>query len=296
MYPFEPVFRAAEVMNPMLDCDDLDIVINRNSLRKLFNFLSGSLTDSFCVGLAMVHNTLFVERCERSARELIRGSRQSGWGHSFEKTSTRVVKEGDRSTQHHRILRYDLGHLSCLVRFEVDACYEEDPGDKEKMAAINTQDDLVLKLGKLSFGSTSNSDQNSSTHVHMAQRQFMPMPQSTAAEMKTSRQNVTKFLPQMWFGRTPWLIRGNHVEGTFDRVDILNIESKFQEWEIRNQAKLRSMVTLLSQLREAVKVNGSKRCIAIYGKGGQFEVFESTTQNNPLPDDLIRKFWGRAES
>ncbi|KAI0903395.1 hypothetical protein F4823DRAFT_283386 [Ustulina deusta] len=298
-YPFEPVFRAAEVMSPVINFDDIDIIINRNSLRKFLDFCAGIVQVSFCVNLSIVHNTLFVERCEKSARHLIRGAGGTGWGHNFEKAFTKISKPEDRSTQHHRVLKYAMGGLNCLVRFEVDACYE-DPGERGELVGDGVQNDLALELGNLSIGSTSGNNEIGPTQTSDTRKGLRIMPQSTAAEIKTSasRKTLGSCLPQLWFGRTPWLIVGHHVKGTFDRVHIANAEHQFAAWESRHQIKLRKMVTLLSQLREAVKMSGSKRCIAICEKGTnprELAVFESTFLRDALPSDLIRKFWSKRD-
>src|SRR4051794_20911785 len=70
-YPFEVAFRATELMRPGFRFDDVDVVVNRNSLRKLLDFCHGRAKDSFRIDLYMVHNTLIIERREKSVKELI---------------------------------------------------------------------------------------------------------------------------------------------------------------------------------------------------------------------------------
>ncbi|KAI3316823.1 hypothetical protein HD806DRAFT_527538 [Xylariaceae sp. AK1471] len=291
-YSFESLFRAAEVTSPGIDFGDVDIVINRNSLRKFLDFCAGSVRQSFRVNLSVIHNTLFIERCERNARDLIRGAGGSGWGHNFEKTFTKLPEGVARSTQHHRVLKYALGELNCVIRFEVDACYkdlcEEDNQEQEKSASSDVQNELVLDIGNLSIGSNSRSSETVSGQISSVEKRLKLMPQSTAAEIKTisSHKTLGSFLPQLW---------GHHIEGTFDKVTITNAGLEFTAWENKHQTELRRMVSLLSQLREAVKKSGSKRCMAICEKRTKprnLMLFESTQQKGTLPDDLIGKFWG----
>ncbi|KAL0929522.1 uncharacterized protein CTRU02_215421 [Colletotrichum truncatum] len=124
-YPFAPLLRATASMNPSFRFENIDILVNRNSLRKLLDFSAGRLQDSFRINLHLVYQTLVIERCERNARELISGSKNSGWGRNFERTFTTYPTGLEDSTSHHRALRYQLGDLACVVRFEVDACYEQ---------------------------------------------------------------------------------------------------------------------------------------------------------------------------
>ncbi|KAK0369742.1 hypothetical protein CLIM01_12900 [Colletotrichum limetticola] len=103
-FPFTPLFRATASMNPSFRFDDIDILVNRNSLRKLLDFSAGRSQDSFCVILHLVHRTLVIERCERTARELISGSKNSGWGRNFERIFTKYPLGLEDSTAYHRAL------------------------------------------------------------------------------------------------------------------------------------------------------------------------------------------------
>lgn len=288
-YPFEPMFQAAAVMNPQFTFDDVDIVVNRNSLRKLLDFSCGHSLDSFRLSLLMVNNTLFIERNERSARELLTGSNQRGWGHNFEKTFTKFPVGEDESSGHHRVLCYPLGHMRCAVRFEVDACYEANVKEDTHVES------LLLRLGGLSISSSTNDKlQSSKPASHLGTS--VVMPQSTAAELKTTQKSKTlsSCLPQLWFGRTPWLIIGKHTKGTFESVKITDAAASFEQWETRQQAALQKMVTILDRLRGAVRRNGGRNCIAIYEKSSDskvIKIFGSMENRRPLPDDCIARFW-----
>ncbi|PHH87038.1 hypothetical protein CDD83_9397 [Cordyceps sp. RAO-2017] len=289
-FPFEPLFRATAAMKPGFRFDDVDIVVNRNSLRKLLDFCSGRVKQTFRINLAIVHNSLFLERCERSARELIRGSQNSGWGHAFEQAFTKFPLSVDESTGHHRVLHYALGNLRCVVRFEVDACYNQTNG---KIADEQAGEQfLASAIGKLSLAGPSEG--------RMAEGQQFNcpslMPHSTAAEMKTATKpkSIGHFMPQLWFGRTPWLIVGCHKNGTFNEVRITHAAAQFQGWEDKHQAELRKLVTVLAKLRAAVRKNGNRRCIAICERGQGppvISVFPSKVTARPLPDEVIRMFW-----
>ncbi len=112
-------------MNPSFKFEDVDVVTDRNNLKKLFNFASGRARDSFRIDLEMVQNTLFMTRRDRNTRSFIHMSKHPGFGHNFERAFTTSEPGLEDSTGHHRVLRYALGHLNCVVRFEVDACCKE---------------------------------------------------------------------------------------------------------------------------------------------------------------------------
>jgi hypothetical protein len=85
--------------------------------------------DSFRIDLHSVYNTLIMQRCERSAKEIIHGSARSGHGHNFERVFTKPAVGLEDSTSHHRILRYDIRGLDIAVRSEVDASYSKAEDD-----------------------------------------------------------------------------------------------------------------------------------------------------------------------
>ncbi|KAK2594615.1 hypothetical protein QQS21_007652 [Conoideocrella luteorostrata] len=285
-HPFEPVFRASAVLNPNFRFHNVDVVVNRNSLRKLLDFCGGHVKDSFKVNLLIVENTLFIERCEKNARQLIRGSSRSGWGHNFERAFTRChpAAGADDSSGHHRVLCYPIGDLRCAVRFEVDACYDVNAAEE----AHHTEP-LLLEFGALSLEGGSGSATG---------KMSLPttMPQSTAAELKSTQKPkpVGMYLPQLWFGRTPWLIVGTHTKGVFHSVKVTDAAASFQQWETKHQHALQKMATLLHELREAVRKNKGRSCAAICEKAtgpAVIKVFETIERNRALPEDLIAQFW-----
>ena len=64
LVPFEPLFRATPSMNPEFHFDDVDVVVNRNSLRKLLDF---------CVGRSDTQNNPAREPTDKASPEYRRG-------------------------------------------------------------------------------------------------------------------------------------------------------------------------------------------------------------------------------
>lgn len=286
-------------MNPDFRFDDVDIVVNRNSLRKLLDLCGGRVTESFRVNLLQVQSSLFIERCEKSARKLVRGSQNSGWGRNFERAFTDFPLGLEDSTGHHRVLRYPLGNLNCVVRFEVDACYEtrgEDRAEEPTHQTVHRADaeSVTLMLDELSIGGSA---QNAAARDQTTRTtgQARTPSQSTAAEIKTSVKPKPPgaYLPQLWFGRTPWLIIGYHTDGVFTEVKVTDAGARFIDWENKHQTKLLKLVSLLTELRKVVRKHGGGNCIAICEKGSPpaIKIFTSGVSQRALPDDLISKFW-----
>ncbi|KAJ0158215.1 hypothetical protein CTA2_12064 [Colletotrichum tanaceti] len=291
-HPFEPMFRAAAAMGRDVSFDDVDVVTNRNSLRKLLDFCSPRSQESFRLHLHLVRDTLIIERCEKHTREFVAGSTR-GWGRNFEKASTAFPPNLTESHGHHRTLRYALGALECAVQFEVDASF--DP-DYDEPAASKEPDVLGLAMEKLSIQAPKPATDNGARdlQVETAYRGARVMSQSTAAEIKSAAKTrpLGWRMPQLWFGRTPWLIVGQHADGTFHDVKVTDAAAHFAEWEATHQTALRKLAAVLGELRAAVRGNGGRRCAAVFEKGsGAIRVFDLTSDGQAVPRDLREKLW-----
>ncbi|KAJ4327201.1 hypothetical protein N0V84_002331 [Fusarium piperis] len=301
-YPFEVVFQAMNVMNPTFKFNDVDVLTNRNSLRHLLDFCRGKCRNSFRIDLYLVRDTLIIERRERSTKEMIRGYGNSGFGHSFEEAVTRPPPGMTDIAGHHRVLRYDLGGLSCAVRFEVDAVHGmSEVGDSSQHPDATpggSVDQLVQSLGDVTVGKSKQKPSHPDPRsVQVINRGTAP-PQSQAAEIKSTRRNgkpLSMMLPQLWFGRTPYLVRGYHDNGHFTEIRSENVDDNLKSWEAKdqNQTALRGVAWLLGQLREAVRSSETKSCIAVClsDKPLKLQVFSTTQRKLPLPEQVIEKFW-----
>ncbi|KAI8723178.1 C2H2-type domain-containing protein [Fusarium sp. LHS14.1] len=301
-YPFEVVFQAMNVMNPAVKFSDVDVLTNRNSLRHLLDFCRGKCIDSFRIDLYLIQNTLVIERRERSTKEMIRGSGNSGFGHSFEEAVTEPPPGMADIAGHHRVLRYDLGGLTCAVRFEVDAVHvipEAEGGSQSPEAPPGSSvDQLAQSLENVAVGSSRKTPSSPGARsVQVITRGTAP-PQTQAAEIKSIRRNgkpLSTMLPQLWFGRTPYLVRGYHDDGNFTMIRNENVEENLKDWEVKdqNQMALRGVVSLLGQLREVVGNSETKSCIAVClsEKPLKLRVFSTAQKKLPLPEKVIERFW-----
>ncbi|KAF7552401.1 hypothetical protein G7Z17_g4355 [Cylindrodendrum hubeiense] len=301
-YPFEVVFRAMEVMNPNYKFDDVDVLINRNTLRKLFKLCCGQRQGPFKINLFGIANTMIVERCEATMEELIRGSGNSGWGFNFESAVTQPgLGMGDISG-HHRVLRYDFGGLSCAVRFEVDACYGDPSmgvlGEQPESSTDHAKEisDLSASLKGLQVQSPPvDPEVNDAATIRVISR-GSAIPHTEAAEIKSMKRLKPPgpMMAQLWFGRTQNLIRGVHSNGAFNNIHVNKMEENLQHWETEphNQATLRKVATILSHLRDIVKDSKERACVAV-ASGTELEVFDATQRKTALPQDICEKFWSK---
>lgn len=297
-YPFEVVFRAVELMNPTFRFNSVDVLLNRNGLRRLHDFCLGRVQDSFRVNLYLVNSTLIVEMCF-----VLRGSAQTGFGHNFERAVTRLPPDLLDSSAHHRVLSYKLGGLECAVHSEVDASYDGTdtagaPGADEPIEKSGGEGVQSLEAS-LSLMTLDGSARAKAKHVSVsAISRGSGTPQASVAELKSicRKRSGLKKLPQLWFGRTRYLIKGYHKQGLFNRLQVDDCREALVDWENdeANQVALQKMALLLSRLRDIVSMTHGKACVAIYEKGVEkcaLRVFASRSERGPLPYSIIDKFW-----
>ena len=280
-------------MAPDVQLDNVDLIVNRNSLRKLLNFAAGKRQEPFRMTIHMVKNTLFISRNERNARLMIRGVYDSGYGHNFERAFTKPAHDLDHSSSHHRVVQYRLGHLKCVVQFEVDAYYE---GDIESSTVVNTGElveDLAASMTQLTIDKPRpDSLEKGATNVHQKGR-FISS--SSLAEVKIRKAaSISEAIPQLWFGRTPYLLTGRHVQGVVHSVRCSHVEPKFRNWEAANQGKLRKLVNLLAELaRIASEMRGGTAILVCQSRGAPLQVFEVKKETTVLPASIIAKHWSQ---
>ncbi|CAM1511856.1 Fc.00g093690.m01.CDS01 [Cosmosporella sp. VM-42] len=298
-YPFEVVFRATEVMNPTFKFDHTDVLINRNSLRKLLDFCLEKGQESFRVDLYTVSNTLIVERRESSTRRMIRGSGNTGRGHNFEQAFAQPPPDMNNIAGHHRVLQYKLGGLICAARFEVDATYDTPETGQSASdwahppGALRTLVEGIEALQVQSSGAQTTTCQQS--NIQVIPRGIVT-PHTKTAELKSSGgKHIRPSTPQLWFGRTPFLIRGYHTDGVFHNIDVVKAEDRFKAWETetRLQDGLRKLSKLLSELRDVVKDSKGRACMVIHNSRDRscLKIFAVNSGRKPLPKDVIDKFW-----
>ncbi|KAI8170022.1 hypothetical protein K4K50_010601 [Colletotrichum sp. SAR 10_71] len=278
--PFEPMFRAiaAGASPPMFD--SVDVVVNRNSLRQLFQFVKGA-KDSFKIQLNVVEDTLFITRREKNNQYRVGLNSNPrdlySFGHSFEDEFTNYASDTKGSLSHHRAIRYQFGNLELVVRHEVDAAQP----DTSTIATVSEKPAVIKSLGVNEAG-TSGSDgtrksqpaRNPKLHEYASTKQIIETKVQQGGvgnrpvdlvELKARRKmKLPEVLDQIWFGRTPHLINGIHKEGKISQLKHTHCEPLFKEWEEGQKENLAKLAQLIEILRQKVRVTEGQHLIAIF--------------------------------
>lgn len=222
--PWRPMFRALDIMRPGYKLDDVDVIINRSTLQNILYFVDGRSNRDFRLDVAKLGNTLLVTPVLRSAHD-----RNQNFGRVFEQNFTQGCTNAQNSGTHHRVIRYKIGPLNCVVLFECDAQIEPDalkdtvrPGwlwvpPRDDSGGQELHDSIVEELApkfakeraqfsKINPASIWKATGEGYLGVNCHVRPFNVIhngkgtPSSHIAELATGQDSKTM---QMWMGRTP---------------------------------------------------------------------------------------------
>ncbi|KKY27167.1 putative geranylgeranyl pyrophosphate synthetase [Diplodia seriata] len=322
--PFTPLFSSLRTTNPSFSFSDVDLLANRNSLRKLLDFVDGRVGQTFRIDATLVRNTLVLQRRERSVCAFLpptNGAQHVSFGHGFEAAMTTPSPGLEESTSHHRTIAYNLGELKCVVQFEVDAWYEEESPDEVADSTTaepaelcgETVDELPAGIedavaglslrhgarrGSVSAPKASASGgrqgrekkrASGTLEILKGDVDYQP-PGRQLAEIKVRSKKpylVSKAIPQMWFGRTPYLISGVHDEGVFSDIKVERVGDKFSEWEDRNQGALKKLVGLIAHMRELLMDQRREVAGRSGGESGERRAWAFTYDHKVKPARLV---------
>jgi len=253
-YPMLPLFAATDAIHDKeapVDWPAVDVITNRNGLRKLLRWLNPSRHQKmrdFRIDVELVGSkTIVLSRWDDGPRELPSGR---NFGFAFEAAMCRAAP-GCPISDHHRVITYvrfhlhadgkferaydswgeqDMLDMKMVVHFEVDACLPtEDPGTElaTETGPTPAGDSLADALGGITLSSAA-SPSSSPTTIHVL-RAGTHIPQDALLELATRKASSVKYLdwnelyPQLALAQVPTLPLGVHERS---RVTELH------EWQI----------------------------------------------------------------
>ncbi|PGH14716.1 hypothetical protein AJ79_02882 [Helicocarpus griseus UAMH5409] len=280
-----------------LNCIDVDVIASARAFRSLLGFVSNTSQD-FSFHLQVVEGTLLFTQRGPTDDEVNFGSRNSGYGHNFEDHCSKPLPGLEDSNSHHRVIRYKLRDLNCVVRFEADAFEIDEPENADTNAANSGQHNSALSpilpsyMGPVAEGKTA----NEFTRVILLGRDI---PSSSLVEMKMARPRYAtqKFmftLPQLWFTQTRTLFVGVYASGYCTGIHKFDAHTSFAAWEQKHGFALRRLVCLIKELRDcAMNAPGGHCIIAHENSSRRLEVYQAKAKQNALPELIIQQFWRR---
>ncbi|TFY74198.1 hypothetical protein EWM64_g9813 [Hericium alpestre] len=322
-----PLFSAVDAVGKEVDWPSIDFITDRNGLRKLMRWIdTGVETKDFRIDLELVgERTVLLNRWEANTQDVASGRT---FGFSFERATTSAAPGCEASTAHHRIVKYvaprhlsmdhmsltrrcpqDFFGLKTIVRFEVDACLPSAKPRSSRMSAA-TLDDLTdslagLKIereGKATTSATPSrptkkKDDTSSAPALKIIRAGSEVPQSSIIELTTrsviriNELDWTEIYPQLYLSQTPWYYIGIHSRGTFTEVRKSNLTGDGMAAQRRQaKASVQKLGQVLEMIQEAVIAHGVERRLSLVCQQGVLKVYEQSSKESCLPDDVRKRF------
>lgn len=295
-----PAVLALFAMQPDFDTSSIDVVACGNTIGGLFRFAS-STERSFRFGVEMIGKTVFFVRKENSPAELIPGV--YGYGHTFPEAYTTWDAAVKGSASHQRLVKYQFGGLSCLIRSESDGYLRNrmEPEEQQHAASATPvpkacdfdMSTLFRDTDSLAVAQKVQAEQGDVKVELKGQR----IPQSAVFDLKTrsatNEIDMNEVLRRLWVIQTPNFIIGYHKSGYFDDVRIQDVSGKVREWEADNGELLRRLQSIIRRIVEVAKSSGGQRLEVCRVGSGELQIRKHVDAEwSALPAHL-RDAWTR---
>ncbi|KDQ06416.1 hypothetical protein BOTBODRAFT_181611 [Botryobasidium botryosum FD-172 SS1] len=291
--PLEPLFLALNTMEPEFDMAAVDLVTDRNNLRKLLRWVTDDNDRDFRIDAQLLgEETVILTRWEEHNTEDSTGFR--GFGHSFEREATKVPPGCRGTTGHHRIIQYTLGDLRVLCRSVVDAYDPALAGD----AAPDGVDDLLEGLSGITLASSAPTPKTpeSTSEINIV-RAGKLVPQASIMELKSrSTRAVIDWKgvwPQVFFSATPTTVLGRHERGKFVSVERKSLEEMDSAYAEEAEAGFGKLIQALREIRAVVLSRGKGPGVAfVFMKDGRgsIEVYEKESEHPGVSPELLARY------
>lgn len=313
-YPLLPMFRAIDLLveeDPdsidVPEWSDVDIVTDRNALRKLMRWLNddGS-AKQFRIDTQLAGSgTVLLNRWEMRNREEPDPTIWT-YGLNFEFESTTLVEGCERSTGHFRTIRYDFDGMLLVVRSSIDACLEA-PAVEPALTSSANIDGLLSMLSSMSVkgadaqGSSQSSNGTSARSEPgtglQVRRAGAIVSQDSIIEMATrSKKRVAEYdwrdvFPQLWLSQTPHHFLAAHDRGTFEAITKRTLDDPdLRRVEAELQAGFRRLRRALQDIKELVVKHGKQGRLSLVFRNGELQALQRVSQESCLPESVMERF------
>jgi hypothetical protein len=187
--------------------------------------------------------------------------------------------------------------MKMIVRFEVDACIST-PATTPNTPPKPGLDHLASVLSGLSISATNNSPASPSSKNSPVKviRGGSYIPQEAVVELttRTEKRQIVDWIenfPQLFLSQTPHHFLGIHRSGRFTTVQKRKLNSPdFSAAERTVQPGLKKLRRALEIIKEIVMESGQRGRLSLVCQGGVLKVFERTSQESCLPQEVMERF------
>lgn len=289
--PLEPLFSAIFAQNPDFEMGTVDMITDRNNLRKLIRFLDGSSSEPFQIRAEIVNGRrVLFTRMDNETTTVIQGFR--GYGRNFEKACTESTTG---TSGYYRITSFRFAGLQCVVRHETDGYIDDRVGRAVVQKQAKTTDSLSQLVRNLQLADYSSAATHTSTIT--VKREGKEVDNSSIVEIKTRAAgkslDMNETTAQLWISQTPYLATAFHKNGMFNDIQVQDMTENILNWERSNQKILSSLGCLLNQIIEAAKCSASQVAVVRYDGGMKLEVI--ACEQKKAPSEGVDAKWQSGE-
>ncbi|CAH0051203.1 unnamed protein product [Clonostachys solani] len=172
-----------------------------------------------------------------------------GYGHSFPNAYTTWEPEVKQSKSHQRVMRYQLGGLPTLIRYEGDGYISD---TRRVMAkAKETGGDLWELFDDFHVGSGDKAYRRKDDELQVEDG-GEEVAQETIFDLKTrsrmsaaGRDTLGEEIPRLWVRQIEKFILAFHNRGVFTDIQELDTRKRIDDWENENQEGLKRFMRCL---------------------------------------------------
>lgn len=200
--------------------------------------------------------------------------------------------------------------MSLVVRFAVDACSPR-PEPKATTSTLkatrtsSTPDDISDLLSGLKVSpeftratSTATAACTPATtpdiiivHGGYQVPQGSIMELTTRSERNAQNMEWNEYYPQLFLSQTAQHVLGVHQKGTFSRIEERSLESpEMRRVAASCQRTVKDLRAMLQVIQDLVVEHGERGRLSLLCEGGVLKVYERTSQESCLPDDVMGRF------
>ena len=303
--PLFPIFAAIDTLQENFPYRDLDLVTDRNNLRKLLRCIDQQHDKAFRIDVDLAGKTCLLTRREEIMMETINEFR--GYGHEYENGATTPHRGSEEEIGHHRIITYvschvvigrnmvnihyqDFGGLHILLRCTVDACTVSESEDDDFLASFS-----ALKIG----GKAETPKPQLGSRFGMKVKLTNPrsiVPQSRVIGIKTRssyrEMDWKEAYPQLYISQTPYLYLAKHTKGTFGPVEKIDLNSQTMAPHAKEaEGAMSKLEVLLGSILKAVRRQGEGVPLSLVYNKGKLQLYKRKEgSGKPIEAEISRKF------
>ncbi|KAJ5495148.1 geranylgeranyl pyrophosphate synthetase [Penicillium diatomitis] len=183
---------------------------------------------------------------------------------------------------HHRIISYELGGLTFLIRHEVDSFAGE--GESQGDGIGCTSNPLALSQNDPSVGNKASPTSNLNIHG-LAKSILRGSDLGIKIRTIQTSLDLDEVMPQLCISQTPNLVPAYHGGDRLECLEMENVTTQIEDWKGRHEHHIGAFVNLIKTFSDKTRQIGGTAMIRFNPATDTVDADE-THGLNMLPDDL----------